>query len=103
MSYLDTANSLSNLATSMAESRLETKDEEDSKKSLIQSTIDRFESQAGIAGATELGAVTLRKGVDYAKSIRTKMTEPPDSYWDPDGGARAGKRTSGGSFMFAPC
>ena len=48
MSYLDTANSLSNLATSMAESRLETKDEEDSKKSLIQSTIDRFESQAGI-------------------------------------------------------
>ena len=73
MSYLDTANSLSNLATSMAESRLETKDEEDNKKSLIQSTIDRFESQAGIAGATELGAVTLRKGVDYAKSIRTKL------------------------------
>ena len=30
-------------------------------------------------------------------------SEPPDSYWAPDGGARERKRTGGGGFMFTPC
>ena len=85
MSYLDTAQSLANLGTSLAEARQSLKDADDSDQTKTQAEEDKWATHTELAAAVELGAGALRKGVDYAKSLKA----------GPEGGGEAGAGEAG--------